>query len=141
VAAKAVLDGGRDGLLGSLHGDALSLMGYPRASQMFFYEIHEGDEELGTAVLLAHERRFEPLEFFALVKKARTLLVESFEEDSLAEAIANELARTQGFIHVTDELLVASVNVDETEEGTFLVSEEAGDRSVFLARDDDIQNN
>ena len=105
---------------------------------MFFYEIHEGDEDLGTAVLLAHERSFEPLEFFALVKKARTLLVDSFEEDSLSEAIANELARTAGFIHVTDELLVASVNVDETEEGTFLVSEDAGDRSVFLSSDDDI---
>ena len=107
---------------------------------MFFYEIHEGDEDIGSAVLLAHERRFEPLEFFALVKKARALLVDSYEEDSFAEAIANELARTDGFIHVTDELLVASVNVDVTEEGTFLVTEEAGDRSVFLSRDDDIEN-
>jgi hypothetical protein len=103
---------------------------------MFFYEIHEGDEELGTAVLLAHERRFDPLEFFALVKKARTLLVDAYEEDSLSEAIANELARAHGFIHVTDDLLVASVNVDETEEGTFLVSQDGGDRSVFLSRDD-----
>ncbi len=107
---------------------------------MFFYEIHEGDEELGTAVLLAHERHVEPLEFFALVKKARTLLVDSYEEGSLSEAIANELARTAGFTHVTDDLLVASVNVDVTEEGTFLVSEEAGDRSVFLSSDDDIEN-
>jgi hypothetical protein len=107
---------------------------------MFFYEIHEGDEDLGSAVLLAHERRFEPLEFLALVKKARMLLVDSFEEDSLSEAIANELERTAGFIHVTDDLLVASVNVDATDEGTFLVSEVAGDRSVFLSRDDDIEN-
>ena len=107
---------------------------------MFFYEIHEGDEELGSAVLLAHERRYEPLEFFALVKKARALLVDSYEEDSLSEAIANELQRTAGFIHVTDELLVASVNVDVTEKGTFLVSEEAGERSVFLSSDDDLEN-
>jgi len=107
---------------------------------MFFYEMHEGDEELGTAVLLAHERRYEPLEFFALVKKARALLVDSYEEDSLSEAIANELQRTAGFIHVTDELLVASVNVDVTEKGTFLVSEEAGERSVFLSSDDDLEN-
>jgi hypothetical protein len=107
---------------------------------MFFYEIHEGDEDLGNAVLLAHERRFDSVEFFALVKKARALLVDSYEEDSLSEAIANELARTAGFIHITDDLLVASVNVDVTEEGTFLVSEEAGDRSVFLSRDDDIEN-
>jgi hypothetical protein len=108
---------------------------------MFYYEIHEGDQELGTAVLLAHERRFQPRDFFALVKKARALLVGSFEEDSLSEAIANELARTAGFIHVTDDLLVASVNVDETEEGTFLVTEEGGDRSVFLSRDDDLEKN
>ena len=107
---------------------------------MFFYEIHEGDEELGTAVLVAHQRKFDALEFFALVKKARTLLMDAFEENSLSEAIANELARTAGFIHVTDDLLVASVNVDVTEEGTFLVSEEAGDRSVFLSRDDDLEN-
>src|SRR5439155_26460662 len=117
------------------------VIGYARRQQMFFYEIHEGDEELGTAVLLAHEQHLEPLEFFALVKKARTLLLNSFEEDSLSEAIANELARTQGFNHVTDELLVASVNVDETEEGTFLVSEVAGDRRDFLGRDDDIEDN
>jgi len=116
------------------------VIGYARSQQMFFYEIHEGDEDLGSAVLLAHERRFEPLEFFALVKKARTLLVDSFEEPSLAEAIANELARTAEFIHVTDDLLVASVNVDVTEEGTFLVTEQADDRSVFLSSDDDIEN-
>src|SRR5438445_10027520 len=103
---------------------------------MFFYEIHEGGEELGTAVLVAHERKFEPLEFLALVNKARILLVDAFEEDSLAEAIANELARAHGFIHVTDNLLLASVNVDETEEGTFLVSDDGGDRSVFLSGDD-----
>src|SRR5207248_2551255 len=77
-------------------------MGYARPPQVFFYEIHEGDEDLGAAVLVAHEERFEPLEFFALVKKARALLVGSYEEDSLAEAIANELARANGFIHVTD---------------------------------------
>ncbi|OLC50483.1 MAG: hypothetical protein AUI58_00725 [Chloroflexi bacterium 13_1_40CM_2_70_6] len=93
---------------------------------MFYYEVHDGDEDLGTAVLLAHEQHFEPAEFFALVKKARTLLLDAYEEDSLSEAIANELARTEGFIHVTDDLLIASVNVDEAEERTFLV--DGGDR-------------
>ena len=93
---------------------------------MFYYEIHDGDEDLGMAVLLAHEQHFEPAEFFALVKKARTLLHDAYEEGSLSEAIANELARTEGFIHVTDDLLIASVNVDEAEERTFLV--DGGDR-------------
>lgn len=103
---------------------------------MFFYEIHEGDEEVGTAVLLGHEQKFEPVEFFELVKKARTLVMDSYEEDTLSEAIANELQRSQGFVHVTDDLLVASVNVDETEENTFLVMEGDDARTVFVKRDE-----
>ena len=107
---------------------------------MFFYEIHEGDEEVGTAVLLGHERRFEPVEFFELVKKARTLVIDAFEEDSLSEAIANELQRSEGFVHVTDDLLVASVNVDETEENTFLVTEGDDTRTIFIKRDEPSSN-
>ncbi len=104
---------------------------------MYFYEIHEGDEDVGTAVLLAHEQRFDPLDFFALVKKARALLTDSYEEDSLSEAIANELQRAHGFMHVTDELLVASVNVDEREEGTFLVTDADDGRTIVVSHDDD----
>ncbi len=95
---------------------------------MFFYEIHEGDDEMGTAVLLGHERRFEPAEFFALVKRLRAQVLDSYEEDTLSEAIANELQRSHGFVHVTDDLLVASVNVDESEENTFLVTEGRDER-------------
>ena len=80
---------------------------------MYFYEIHEGDDEMATAVLLMHEQRLEPAEFFALVKKARLLVLDAYEEDSLAEAIATELERASGFLHVTDERLIASVNVDD----------------------------
>ena len=104
---------------------------------MFFYEIHEGDEEVGTAVLLGHEQRFEAVEFFALVKKVRKQILESYEEESLSEAIANELQRAHGFIHVTDDLLVASVNVSDTEEDTYLVTEGEDARTVFVRRDDD----
>lgn len=103
---------------------------------MFFYEIHEGDEDVGAAVLLGHEQRFDPLDFFALVKKVRTLLVDAYEEDTLAEAIANELQRSHGFIHVTDDLLIASVNVDESDENTFLVTETPDDRTIFVKRDE-----
>jgi len=82
----AVAGGTADGRLGT---DATAILGA--------IEEVRGPEgvlvlvDLGSAVLLAHERRFEPVEFFALVKKARALLVDSYEEDSLAEAIANEL--------------------------------------------------
>jgi hypothetical protein len=103
---------------------------------MYFYEIHEGDDELGTAVLLAHEQAFSPADFFALVKKARALLAGSFEEDTLSEAIANELERSSGFLHVTDDRLLASVNVGETEEDTFLVASDDATRAVYVRRDD-----
>jgi hypothetical protein len=66
------------------------------------------------------------------VKQARALIKDSFEEDSLVEAIANELQRAHGFIHVTDDLLLASVNVGETDEDTFLVATEEGVRTVFV---------
>ena len=103
---------------------------------MHFYEIHEGDEEVGAAVLLAHETRMEPIEFFELVKRARALVLDAYEEDSLAEAIANELQRFGGFTHVTDDLLVASVNVDEAEESTYLLTEEGDGRTLFMSRED-----
>jgi len=103
---------------------------------VFFYEIHEGDDEIGTAVLLGHENRFEPTEFFQLVKKVRALVKESYEEDTLSEAIAAELQRSHGFVYVTDDLLIASVNVDESDENTFLVTENEGGRTIFVQRDE-----
>jgi hypothetical protein len=103
---------------------------------MHFYEIHEGDEEVGAAVLLAHDDQMDPFEFFEMVKKARALVLDSYEEDSLAEAIANELQRSRGFTHVTDNLLVASVNVDEKEESTYLLTEEGDTRTLFMKREE-----
>ena len=103
---------------------------------MHFYEIHEGDEEIGSAVLLAHEDKMDPFEFFELVKQARALVLDAYEEGSLAEAIANELERSGGFTHVTDELLVASVNVADTEEDTYLLTEEGDTRTLFMKREE-----
>ena len=107
---------------------------------MYFYEIHEGDDELGTAVLLAHEQAFTPADFFELVKKARILLTDSFEEGTLCEAIANELERSGGFLHVTDDRLLASVNVGETEADTYLVTSDDAARLVYVLRDDAADN-
>src|ERR1700682_1089004 len=72
---------------------------------MYFYEIHEPDDDLGTAVLLSHEDKFSPEEFFHMVKKARDLVKEAYEEASLPEAIANELESSSHFVHVTDDRL------------------------------------
>ena len=103
---------------------------------MFFYEIHEGDEDVGTAVLLAHEQRFDPDDFFTIVKKARALLSDAYEEETLSEAIANELQRAHGFLHVTDDMLIASVNVGETDADTYLVTQGDDARTVFVKRDE-----
>ncbi|HYR94522.1 MAG TPA: hypothetical protein VEP48_10000 [Methylomirabilota bacterium] len=103
---------------------------------MFFYEIHEGDEDVGTAVLLGHEERFDPDDFFALVKKVRKLLGDTYEEDTLSEAIANELQRSHGFLHVTDDLLVASVSVGETDADTYLVTQGEDARTIFVKGED-----
>jgi hypothetical protein len=78
----------------------------------------------------------DPVEFFELVRRARALVLDSHEDNSLAEAIANELQRSDGFTHVTDDLLVASVNVDETEENTYLLTEEGDTRTLFMTRED-----
>src|SRR5438309_5679126 len=108
---------------------------YAGGRPMYFYEIHEPDDDLGTAVLLAHEERFAPDEFFRMVKTARELVKDSFEEASLPEAIANELERSSHFVHVTDERLIASVSVGETDQDTFLVASEEGVRTVYVEGD------
>ena len=106
------------------------------STPMYFYEIHEPDDDLGTAVLLSHEDRFSPEEFFRMVKKARDLVKDSFEEASLPEAIANELERSSHFVHVTDERLLASVSVGDTDQDTFLVATDEGVRTVYVEADE-----
>ena len=69
---------------------------------MHFYEIHESDGELLLGVTLVHEERLSPPEFLALVEEARGRVIESYEEDSLVEAIALELERTHGFYAALD---------------------------------------
>jgi len=66
----------------------------------------------------------------------RVLVADSYEEDTLSEAIANELQRGHGFLHVTDDLLVASVSVGETDADTFLVTQGDDARTVFVKRDE-----
>ncbi|MDP9246327.1 MAG: hypothetical protein M3O64_06690 [Chloroflexota bacterium] len=99
---------------------------------MYFYEIHEPDDDLGTAVLLSHEDRFSPAEFFRMVKTARDLVKDSFEEASLPEAIANELERSSHFVHVTDDRLLASVSVGDTDQDTYLLATDESVRTVYV---------
>ena len=78
---------------------------------MFFYELHEGDNEVFSDVLVVSESEWEPEEFFELVQTIRRRIQDTFIHDTLSEAIAVELERDHGFIYVSDDSLVASVNV------------------------------
>ena len=78
---------------------------------MYFYELHEGDGDLMSDVILACEDEVPRDEFLALVETARATVEGTFEEDSLIEAIAVELERAHGFIYVSDARLVGSVRI------------------------------
>ena len=91
---------------------------------MFFYELHEGDDEVYSDVLLATETEIEPEEFFELVQSIRRRIQDTYHHDTLSEAIAVELEREHGFIHVSDDSLVASVNVSLDEDENFLARTE-----------------
>ena len=92
---------------------------------MFFYELHEGDEEVYSDVLVVSESEWEPQEFFDLVQRIRNDLHE-YSEDTLIEAIAAVLERDHGFVFVSDERLVAAVNVSTEDAGNFLADLDAG---------------
>jgi hypothetical protein len=87
---------------------------------VFFYELHEGDNEVYSDVLVVSESEWEPDEFFELVQSIRRRIQDGYIQDTLVEAIAVELERDHGFIHVSDDRLAASVNVSVEEGDNFL---------------------
>ena len=103
---------------------------------MFFYELHEGDDEVYSDVLVVSESEWEPQEFFELVQRIRLDLRE-YSEDTMIEAIANVLERDHGFVFVNDERLVAAVNVSTEEAGNFLADLDAAYRDEDDDDDDD----
>jgi hypothetical protein len=99
---------------------------------VFFYELHEGDADVFSDVLVVSESEWEPDEFFELVQRIRRKIQDDYRHDTLIEAIAIELERDHGFIYVSDDRLAASVSVSTGEEENFLA-----DLEVDLADDDD----
>ena len=93
---------------------------------MFFYELHEGDDEVYSDVLVVSESEWEPDEFFELVQRIRNQVQNSYRQDTLSEAIAVELEREHGFVYVSDDRLAAAVNVSTEESGNFLADLDAG---------------
>ena len=96
----------------------------------FYYELHEGATDLMTDALLASERDHTPEQFAEMVRAARAAIIETFEEDTLVEAIARELERSHGFTYISDEKLRASVSVGMEEEDTYLVEQSDEFRSI-----------
>jgi hypothetical protein len=99
-------------------------------TRLYFYELHEGATDLLTNALLVSETEHGPVEFAALVEHARSAVVETFEEDTLVEAIARELERSHGFTYISDEKLRASMSVGMEDEDNYLVEQSDEFRSI-----------
>jgi hypothetical protein len=100
--------------------------------QLYFYELHEGATDLMTDALLVSERDHTPAQFAQLVESARKAILETYEEDTLVEAIARELERSHGFTYIGDEKLRASMSVGVEEEDTYLVEQSGEFRSIVV---------
>ena len=114
---------------------------------MYFYELHEGDDDVFSDLLLVSDEQIEPEDFFELVLAVRAKVKDTFEEDTLIEAIALELEREHGFTFVSDARLTASVHVSPDEAENRLISlddemlESAEFRSVLADFDGDDARN
>lgn len=96
----------------------------------FFYELHEGATDLMTDALLVSDRDHTPAQFAAMVTAARAAVVETYEEDTLVEAIARELERSHGFTYISDEKLRASMSVGMEDQDNYLVEQSDEFRSI-----------
>jgi len=103
--------------------------------QLFFYELHEGATDLLTDALLVSDKEYAPEAFAALVSAARDSVVETFEDDTLVEAIARELERRHGFTYIGDEKLTASMSVGAEEADTYLVDTSPDYRTLIAEVD------
>jgi hypothetical protein len=89
---------------------------------LYFYELHEGDDDVFSDLLLVNDEQIEPEDFFELVQAIRAKVQDTFEEDTIIEAIALELEREHGFTFVSDARLTASVHVSPDEDENRLIS-------------------
>jgi hypothetical protein len=99
---------------------------------LFFYELHEGASDLLTDAILVSERDHTPAQFEEIVNAARAAVLETFEEDTLVEAVARELERSHGFTYVGDEKLRASMSVGVEEDDTYLADLSDEFRSIVV---------
>ena len=100
---------------------------------MHFYELHEGDDDVYSDVILARDEAMDPDEFFELVQSIRRRIQDAYEADTLIEAIAVELERDHGFIFVSDDRIDAAINVSSEEDGNFLIVGDDEAEAIGLA--------
>ena len=99
--------------------------------RLFFYELHEGATDLMTDALLVSERDHTPEQFASMVNEARASVLDTFEEDTLVEAIARQLERdNDDFTYISDEKLHASMSVGMDEPDNYLVEQSDEFRSI-----------
>jgi hypothetical protein len=103
--------------------------------QLYFYELHEGATDLMTDALLLSERDHTPDQFEAMVQAARAAILETFEEETLVEAIARELERSHGFTYIGDEKRRGSMSVGMEDEDNYLVEQSDEFRSIVAEVD------
>jgi hypothetical protein len=89
---------------------------------VFFYELREGDDDIFADVLLVREEEMDSDSFFELVQEIRRRIQDTFTQDTLIEAIADELEHDHEFVAITDERLTASVNVSKQEDDNYLAA-------------------
>ncbi len=104
---------------------------------MFFFELREGDNDIFSDLIVTREEPMEPEEFFELVQSIRRQVLETYEQDTLIEAIAEELERNHGFVAITDDRLSASVNVSAGDDDNYLAELDTDDegpdfRGIFI---------
>ena len=103
--------------------------------RLFFYELHEGASDLLTDAIVLSEQEHSPEAFADIVRAARASVLDTFEEDTLVEAIARELERSHGFTYIGDDKLRASMSVGIEGAETFLVEQSDEFRSIIAEMD------
>src|SRR5438128_805594 len=102
---------------------------------MYFYELHESDDELFASIFLAHDSEYDEQEFLELVLESQRDIGKTFEEESLIEGIAAELERKHGFVQVEANLR-ASVRVSAEEGETVITAVDERQAATPTEEDD-----
>ncbi len=88
---------------------------------MHVYALQEGEDDLFQDIYLIREEPIEPEDFFELVQGIRRRIQDSFEDDTLVEAIAGVLEGEHGFVALTDDRIDAAVQISTEEDGNHLI--------------------